>query len=519
MLRLSGKAVAATTLLPRISFGARQNKAPSYPGVVASEAPVAAVGQQILESGGNAVDAVVGASLAAGVLIPSKAGLGGYGGAMTLALANGTVTSIDFNSVAPAAARPDMFELDARGNVIGRKNFHGWLAAGVPGVCGGVQLALTRYGSKSLRELLQPAIRLAQTIRKKDNYVNFSTLAKTLTALAERNSMETFYRGDIGQEIADTFQKNGGLVTSKDLAAYQAREVAPYQLTWGDYTIYTAPLGACGLLPLEALSILKAMKWDKEKFSPGEALHARVEALRLAWKDRAEFFGDPSFTDVPVRKLLSEDYGLEQAARVKSAVKEKKPLSLKLERIEQIGTLNISAVDSHGNFATMTLTQGSSYGAQVSINSLGIVLGQGMARFDPRPGHPNSIAPGKRPVHNMAPCILLKDNKPIVAVGAAGGNKIPNSLYDFFSHYIGRGKTMEQSLEAPRMNCIGLPEVALEKNWPKAEADYLRTIGFKISTSLGAVVSGVTVDPKTNMARGKTRMGNPFQENSPGAGE
>jgi gamma-glutamyltranspeptidase/glutathione hydrolase len=266
------------------------------------------------------------------------------------------------------------------------------------------------------------------------------------------------------------------------------------------------------LLTLEALAILKALKWGHSRQSPEEATHAKLEALRLAWKDRGDYFGDPQFVDVPVKPLLSKDYVHEQADIVRAAVKAKKALSLKLERIEAIGTLHISAVDPQGNYASLTLTQGSSYGAQVSVESLGVVLGQGMARFDPRPGHPNSIAPNKRPVHNMAPCVLLRKKKPILAVGAAGGTKIPNSLYDFFSHYLAQNKSMEESLDAPRMNCIGAPSVMLEKAWPKSEADYLKQIGFKVTEGLGAITCAVTLDPKTKVARGKTRLGNPFQE-------
>lgn len=114
----------------------------------------------------------------------------------------------------------------------------------------------------------------------------------------------------------------------------------------------------------------------------------------------------------------------------------------------------------------------------------------------------------------MAPCVLLRNKKPVLAVGAAGGTKIPNALYDFFTHYIGRNKTMEESLDAPRMNCIGAPNVILEKTWPKAEAEYLKKVGFKVTEGLGAIVCGARLDPKTKVAHGKTRMGNPFQETS-----
>ncbi|MGI8966460.1 MAG: gamma-glutamyltransferase family protein [Limisphaerales bacterium] len=511
MLKKAGKAVVLSALAPHFSF-AKENKISSTSfGAVASEPEPVIVGQKILRGGGNAVDATVGAALAAGITMPSKCGMGSYGGAMIIAQANGKVTCIDCNSKAPVAARPDMYPLDAKGNVIGRVNFHGWQAAGIPGTLAGLQMAIDRYGSKSLRELLQPAIALAKNPPRLDKFVNFPALAKTLSTLADRNSVESFYRGDIAREIADTFKKNNGLVTTKDLAAYHAQEVAPYQVEWKGHTIYTAPLGATGLLILEALAILKALNWDKLRPSPA-ATHARLEALRLAWKDRAEFFGDPEFIKVPVQRLLSKEYATELAEKIQATIKQKKALSLELERIDQVGTLNISAVDPQGNMAVLTLTHGNSYGSQISVDSLGMVLGHGMARFEPRPGHPNSIAPGKRPVHNMAPSVIVRGGRPILAVGAAGGTKIPNALFDFFSDYVGRSSSMENALEARRMNCFGLPEVSFERGWPKEELDYLQKAGFKTKEGLGAYVSSVSFDWATGQAKGKSRPGNPFQE-------
>jgi gamma-glutamyltranspeptidase/glutathione hydrolase len=511
MLRLSVLTAAAMTALPDRGLSARKGSSGSRFGAVASEPAIAQIGQRILAEGGNAMDAAVGSAFAAGIIIPSKTGIGGYGGAMTIALPDGKVSSIDFNSTAPASATPDMFPMDARGNVIGRKNFHGWLAAGVPGTCAGLGLGLKRYGSRSLREALQPAIALAKSQKKEDRYVRFPALAQTLTALAERDSVDSFYRGDIAEEIASSFKKNGGLVTAKDLAAYQPIETEPYRLNWGDYAVYTAPLGASGLVTLQALSILHGLKWGERKWAPGEATHARVEALRLAWKDRGDLFGDPQFVKVPVEKLLSPDYAIEQAARVEAAVKARKAMPLQVERIEIFGTLHISAVDARGMFVSLTLTQGGSYGAQVSIDSLGMVLGHGMSRFDPRPGHPNSVAPHKRPLHNMSPSVLLKGNTPLMSVGAAGGTKIPNALFDFFTHCLAGGKTMEQALNEPRLNCFGQPVVKLEKSWPIAERDYLKAAGFEMQEGPGATASAVFFEKGTT-ARGFTRLGNPFQD-------
>jgi gamma-glutamyltranspeptidase/glutathione hydrolase len=321
--------------------------------------------------------------------------------------------------------------------------------------------------------------------------------------------MESFYRGDIAQEIADAFGRKGGLVTAKDLAAYKARELAPYQFEWNGHTIYTPPLCATGLLVLEMISILKALKW--EKMLPGPATtHARLEALRLCWKDRVDFFGDPDFVDVPVKKLLSDDHAHAHALLVEKAVHDKIPISLQLDRIESTGTLNISSADSKGNIAVVTLTHGNGWGAQVVVENLAIVLGHGMARFDPRPGRANSIAPGKRPLHNMMPSIVAKDGKPFLGIGAAGGTRIPNSLFDFFCHHIGRGVSMENAINQPRMNCVGTTHLTLEKNWPANEIKYFKEIGYSVNQGPGALVSAVQYD-STGEAHGLSRAGNPFQ--------
>jgi gamma-glutamyltranspeptidase/glutathione hydrolase len=508
MLRLGAATVMATTFAPPISIWAKEKNVKPH-GVVLGDTLGSELGEKILAEGGNAIDAAVAGVFGGMISSPSKCGPGGYGGSMMIGLANGKITCIDFNSTAPAAARPDMYPLDEKGNVKGRVNFHGWLAVGVPGTLAGMQLALERYGTKSLHEVLQPAISSAKSKPRSDKYFDFEQLIKLFSTLAERNSVETFYRGDIAQVIAAAFQKNGGLVTAKDLAAYHAREGAPYEMQWKGLSILTAPLCAGGLTALQALQILKALKWDESP--PGlEAAHARLETLRLAWKDRWETFGDPDIVPVPIQKFLSDDYARECAAQVRAAVKAKQPLSLHIEHAEQLGTMNISAVDKQGNLVACTLTHGGGYGAQVAVESLGMVLGHGMARFDPRPGQPNSVAPGKRPQHNMSPSILVKNGRPVVAIGAGGGTKIQSSIYDFCSYYIGRGKSFVEAVDAPRLNTVGTMDLRIEKQWPRAEVNFFEKLGYKVIDYPGAFVSAVSFDPKTGAMNGREHRGNPF---------
>ncbi len=508
MLRLTGQTAALLAVLPSSVFG-RSNGRP-VSGVLVGEPAVAAVANKIFADGGNAIDAVIAAALAAGITSPSKCGIGGYGGAMMIGRAgNHKVTCIDFDSMAPMAARPDMYPLDAHGNVVGKVNALGWLAAGVPGTLAGLQMALRKFGTKSFREVVQPAITMADKAAANPRF-KYEALAKVLRTLADRNSVDSFYHGDLAQETADAFQKHGGLVTAKDLAAYKAREVKPYELEWNGATIYTAPLCAGGLTALQAMSVLKELEWEKRVDSLATA-QMRLEALRLAWRDRSEFFGDPDFVKVPVKRLLSSEYGTELAGLVDHAVAAQKPVSIKMKAIQQVGTMHLSCADDFGNIAALTLTMGSSYGAQVTVENLGMVLGHGMVRFDPQPGGPNSVAPGKRPQHNMCPSIAVINGKPSVAVGAAGGTKIVNAIYDFFCHYVGRRRTLAESINRPRMNTTGSMQLGLDADWPAEQTEYFKKLGYQLKKQMGAYVSGVVIDPMSGKITGHHRAGNPFQ--------
>jgi gamma-glutamyltranspeptidase/glutathione hydrolase len=227
--------------------------------------------------------------------------------------------------------------------------------------------------------------------------------------------------------------------------------------------------------------------------------------LRLAWRDRLELLGDPDKVKVSVTRLLSADYARECAEKISATVKAKKPLPLQIQFPTHDGTVNQSCVDRRGNMVALTLTHGSTFGAQVAVEGLGLTLGHGMSRFNPRPGHPNSPGPGKRPLHNMCPSVVLRDGKPILAVGGAGGVRIPNSLFEVLTNFVVRGLPMERAIDAPRLHCTGLTEVDVEKGWPGADADYLRQIGFKVKTGISALVSAVTFDPTNGEGRAAVR--------------
>ena len=500
----------------------------------------ARVGGEVLAAGGNAVDAIVAAALVAGVVAPQMCGPGGYGGHLTVALGGGKkVSAIDFNTAAPAAATPDMFPLDPDGKVKGGINFHGWLAAGVPGTLAGLQLALDRFGTKPFATLVEPAIRYARdgftvgtslaaalrtgrpTIEKDPAWSKWALpggeppkaratlrnpdLAAMLETLAKAGSVEPFYRGEVAKKIAAAFKKNGGLVTEADLAAYKAREVEPLEFAWRGFSVRTPPPTAGGLTTLETLQILKALGWDGWDAKDPRLVRARLEALRLAWHDRLRFLGDPAKVEVPVRELLGDGHAKELAVRVEQALKEGKPVRAETDGRPADGTIHLSAADAKGNLAALTLTHGGYFGAQVMVPGLGLVLGHGMSRFDPRPKHPNSPGPGKRPLHNMCPTVVLREGKPFLALGGRGGRKIPNAVFDVLAQLVGRGASPSDGLAALRMHTEGGLTVTLEAKWPDAEAARLKECGYTVARGPSAVVSSVWLDAKGGPAHGGTR--------------
>jgi gamma-glutamyltranspeptidase/glutathione hydrolase len=516
---------------------AAEAEEPSRKGWVEGHSVAAGVGRKVLADGGNAVDAIVATALTAAVVAPHQTGPGGYGGHMTLALDGGkTVTAIDFNSAAPAAATEDMFVPGADGKVKGEVNQYGWLAAGVPGVLAGLQLALDRHGSKPLADLIAPAVAfardgfkvegsLATAIRsaaprlardeataklllpdgeppKAGAVLRNPDLASLLESLGKAKSVEPFYRGDIARRIAAAFRRGGGIVTEQDLAAYQARVVEPLELTWRGFSLRTPPPTAGGVTILQALAVLKALGWDTWKADDPRAARAGLEALRLAWDDRLKRLGDPGREPGPARELLAQEHVERQARRVAQALKEGKPVEAATDGRPAGGTLHLSAADGRGNWAALTLTHGGSFGAQVTVPGLGLTLGHGMSRFEPRPKHPNSPGPGKRPLHNMCPTVVLRDGRPVAALGARGGRKIPNALFAVLAEFVGRGRSPEDALAAPRLHTEGALAVQLEQAWPDAEAGRLKEAGYTVTRAASAVVSAVWADAKGEIRGG-----------------
>jgi gamma-glutamyltranspeptidase/glutathione hydrolase len=499
----------------------------STPGVISGDPLGEEVGRQVLSEGGNAVDAVAAAALVAATTNLANCGMGGYGGHMTLAFADGKVTSIDFNSAAPATATADLFA--ARG-ATGGYGQRGWIAAGVPGTLAGIQMAISRYGTRPLADLIRPAIDYAregfslpggtaQAIRRAGKQLRSDPgsakllfpdgeppragstfrnpdLAKMLQTLAEANSVEPFYRGEIGRRIAAAFRNNGGLVTADDMAQYRAREVRPLRLAWRGYDVFTAPLTAGGATVIQILKVLDTLDCTEIGDEPSKT-HTRLEAQRIAWHDRLTRFGDPDFVDVPLERLLSDAYAAVQAERVRHAVRQRRPVDVGAAARNHGGTCHLSAADQAGNLAAMTLTHGGGFGAQITVDGLGLILGHGMSRFDPDPVHPNCPGPGKRPLHNMCPTVVLKESRPLVALGGRGGRRIPNAVANVLLDYVGRSAAVSDAVAAARLHTEGDRVVMLEGGWAETTARHLSAVGYSVRRGKVAVVDAASFDPRT----------------------
>ncbi len=492
--------------------------------LVAGQPEGAAAGNAVLAAGGNAVDAVVAAALAAGVAAVPLAGIAGYGGHLVIAgLPGGKVTSIDFNSTAPASLTPNYFQANEKGQVKGEANTFGWLSAGVPGVLAGLQLALDRYGTKKFADLVQPAIRLArdgfkvnrgfanalrvsQTRMAKDpgsakllfpkgeplkegEIFRNPDLSRLLESLALAGSVAPFYQGKIAADIAAAFAAHGGLVTAADLAAYQAIERVPLALDWKGFTLYTPLPTAGGLTVLQTLATIKALGAE------GTAGQAFVEALRVAWTDRLSLIGDPEQVEVPIKQLLSPEYAGKTAERVKAAIKNNQPIAGKTDGRPASGTIHLNAVDASGLTVALTFTHGGYFGAQVSVENLGLVLGHGVSRFDPRPGRPNSPAPRKRPLHNMCPTVVTRSGAPVLAIGATGGRRIVNAVANVLLGRLGAEMPLEAAVKAPRVHTEGDLALTAEAGYP--QAPMLLTAGYTLTAGAVASLQATERDPKS----------------------
>ena len=468
--------------------------------VVSAQHEASEVGAAILRQGGNAIDAAVAVGYALAVTHPCCGNIGG-GGFMTIHLADGRNTFLNFREKAPLAARADMF-LDSHGNVAAEKSLDGYLAAGVPGTVMGLETARERFGTLPRAVLIAPAIRLASRgfvltqgdvdvlaqatpqFRREAKAAVFlrdgrplatgdrliqKDLAATL-ALISQGGAGAFYHGAIPAAVSAAAQANGGLLTEADFAAYTVTESAPITCAYRSFTIVTAaPPSSGGVTLCEMLGILEGYPLQAMGFHSSASVHAMAEAMRFAYRDRNTYLGDPAFIANPVAWLLSASHAAEIRAQIRpNRATPSASLKSEVPAAEHATTTHYSIVDRLGNAVSVTYTINDDFGAKVIAGNTGFFLNDEMDDFTAKPGVPNyfglvqgkanAIAPGKRPLSSMTPTIVLKGGMPVLVVGTPGGSRIITTVLEVIVNVIDHGMTLQEAVDAPRIHQQWLPD-------------------------------------------------------------
>jgi gamma-glutamyltranspeptidase / glutathione hydrolase len=470
--------------------------------VVTAQHLATQVGVDVLKRGGNAIDAAVAVGYALAVVYPAAGNLGG-GGFMTVQLADGRKTFLDFREKAPMAATANMY-LDAAGNVIKESSTRGYLAVGVPGSVAGFEDARSKYGTMSRAELMGPAIALAEggfvlqegdvdMLRtatadfKKDPpsaaiFLNKGEpfqigeqlvqkdLAKTLK-LINQNGADGFYKGRVGADIVAASTAGKGIITQEDLNQYKVRELAPVECDYRGYRIVSAPPPSSGgVVICEILNIVEGYPLKELGFRSAQSVHYQIEAMRHAYLDRNSYLGDPDFVKNPLERLLSKDYAAQIRAVIDPArAGVSKDLKPGIAPHEGANTTHYSIVDKMGNAVAVTYTLNDWFGAKVTAANTGVLMNNEMDDFTIKIGAPNLyglvqgqanvIAPGKRPLSSMSPTIMTKDGKPVMVVGTPGGSRIITAVTHTIMNVIDYGMNVQEAIDAPRFHQQWLPDV------------------------------------------------------------
>jgi gamma-glutamyltranspeptidase/glutathione hydrolase len=474
----------------------------SQEGVVSSDSEIATrVGIEILKKGGNAIDAAVAVGFTLAVTFPTAGNIGG-GGFMLIRMADGREAVIDYREMAPLKAHRDMY-LDKNGEVRKGLSEEGYLASGVPGTVAGLTLALEKFGTLPLKEVLKPAIDIAERGFPVDSYLKNSIdshiellskfpetkrillknkkelkvgeiivqkdLAKTLREIAKYGP-DAFYRGKIAELIERDMKRNGGLLDKESLSSYKAVIREPIRTFYRGYEIVTAPPPSSGVILLQILNILENFPIFRMDWKSDEYIHVVAEAMKLAFRDRARLLGDPDFVKIPLKTLLSKDYAEKKAKSIHylSAISEKEADSFNPWN-EGEETTHFSIIDKYGNIVSNTYTLNGSFGSGVIIKGTGILMNNEMDDFSIKPGYPNiygliggeenSIQPGKRMLSSMTPTIVLKEGIPVLVIGSPGGPTIINTVLHNILYKIDFGMPLKKAISSPRFHHQWVPNI------------------------------------------------------------
>jgi gamma-glutamyltranspeptidase/glutathione hydrolase len=507
--------LAATLVVPAwVSAQTVNPIATGRAGMVASATPLATeIGLGILEQGGNAIDAAVATAFALGVAEPPASGLGG-GGFILIRLARGNrLAYIDYREVAPGRATPEMY-LGPDGRVRPGSTTVGHLAVAVPGTLAGLTMALSRYGTMSLRQVMAPSIELAErgyavsrtlnrlmvaNLEKLNRFpaaaavytkqglpydvgdrIVLRDLAATYRLIAS-GGPDVFYRGEIAERIVAEMRRGGGLITMDDLAKYHPKVREPVRGTYRGYEIISSPPPSSGgTHVIQALNILEGFDMGGLGFQTPQALHVTIEAFKRSFADRGRYMADPDFVPVPVAGLLSKAYAetLRRTIdlnRASPAVAPGNPEPFG----KSANTSHLSVIDREGNMVALTQTINYFFGSGVLVPGTGIILNNEMDDFVPTPGHANSVQPGKRPLSSMAPTLVLRQGTPFMTVGTPGATRIITALSQIIMNVVDYRMDIQSAIEAPRIHAM-TRDVFLEDRIPADVRDALTLLGHPL---------------------------------------
>jgi gamma-glutamyltranspeptidase/glutathione hydrolase len=533
--------MAAVAVCGAQAFGSTEPVHAQHAIVVSVHELASRAGVEIMQAGGNAVDAAVATGFALAVVHSPAGNLGG-GGFMLIRMADGQTHFLDYREKAPAAATRDMY-LDAQGNVIDGASEVGYKSIGVPGSVAGMVHAEQKYGKLTLKQVMAPAIRLAREgyaltwgeardfhdkylaqfpesrriFQRGGNYYQPGEifrqpdLARTLERIASKP--DDFYHGTLARELAAAMQKGGGLITADDLAHYEVKEREPIRGTYRGYEIISAPPPSSGgTVLLESLNILEGYDLAKLGDRSAESIHFTTEAFRRAFFDRAEFLGDPDFAKIPVAQLIDKKYGaawrnsIDDAKATPSRDVKRPAIFSELEQYaaahpqplanhESPHTTHYSVVDPEGNAVSVTTTLNDWFGSRVTADGLGFLLNDEMDDFSEKPGLPNSdgliqgeanaIGPGKRPLSSMTPTIVVHDGKTFLVLGSPGSSKIITTVANILMGVIDYGMNIQEAVNAPRFHNQWLPDKLNVEQWFSPDTvGALRKMGYNVEFGL-----------------------------------
>lgn len=511
--------------------------------VVSEQREATQAGIDILNQGGNAIDAAVGVGYALAATYPCCGNLGG-GGFMLIRFADGRSRFVDFREIAPGAATPNLY-LDAQGKVIKNLSTRGYLAVGVPGTVKGLDYALATYGSRDRKQVMTPAITLAEqgfvlqsadaellqgftkTFKARPNIASIflkdskpyqagdrfvqSNLARSLRLIAEKGS-DAFYQGMIADQLVAASQQEKGILTKADFAKYQIRDTVPLQCQYRNHQILTAPPPGGGATLCQMLNILEGYPHSNDL---SRTLHRRFSAMLFAFADRNNNLGDPAFVQNPLDQLLSKSY----AATIRQKIKPDRALDPnQVYRTpaapEGDHTTHYTVIDRQGNIVSVTYTLNGLFGARVIAGETGFFLNNEMDDFTAKPGVANSyglvqgsanaIAPFKRPLSSMSPTILLSENQPVLATGSPGGSTIPTTILQVILNWEA-SLPPQQWVDAPRIHYQGLPNVVLAEPYALKNPEFqkLWRMRYRVIPFLNwGAAESIAIDPTTKTIYG-----------------